>query len=44
MRTHSEKPYSYEVCDKLFSTTENKDFHMRKHTSEKPYSCDICMW
>jgi len=37
-----EKPYSCEICNKLFSKKFKLVYHMRVHTKEKPYSCEIC--
>ena len=33
---------SCQICGKTFSTASNRDIHMRTHTGERPFLCDIC--
>jgi KRAB domain-containing zinc finger protein len=30
------------VCDKVFSQNQHLQYHIRIHTGDKPYKCDIC--
>jgi len=36
-----EKPYQYEVCNKLFSRNFDLKLHHRTHTRKKPYQCNV---
>ena len=37
-----ERPYSCELCNKVFSQKRNLITHRRIHTGERPYKCHAC--
>ena len=41
---HVDKPYKCDVhvCGKGFSENGNLQRHIRTHTGDKPYKCDVC--
>ena len=41
IRTHTGEHYKCDVCGKGFSDNSNLHSHIRTHTGDKPYKCDI---
>ena len=31
------------ICGKRLSSKQVLDLHMKRHTNERPYQCDVCM-
>lgn len=47
MRIHdsaNRKMFQCEFCDKVVTNTQSLQIHRRKHTGEKPYSCEPCSY
>ncbi|GFW76586.1 zinc finger protein 227 [Trichonephila clavipes] len=43
LQTHAkERPYTCEICNKIFNWKGNLKIHVRIHKNEKPHVCEIC--
>ena len=40
--SNADKPFACPHCDRGFKSSENLKIHVRTHTGEKPYNCDLC--
>ena len=41
-RGKRKRGHECDVCEKVFTRSNNLKVHMRIHTNEKPYECDVC--